>query len=240
LSVGGIAVGTVGYPVGRRQVHAAVDVVELTDARRVPPRGAAARQARESAPEGLVFTVQAPEPVFAPRAEVPAVGLVGDRDRYGEFQLTDENLGLWRRGAQFARRVRAEALVLLTPSSLTPAPAVVARMERFLAEADRDGLPVVWEPHGPWERDRAAEVAASCGLVLAVDPLRDEPLAGALAYLRLGPFAAMGSRVSAYDLERIALAARGFPRALCLFDTPRALDDARNLRQLVAAEIDQP
>lgn len=238
MSASGIAVGTVGFPVGRRQVYSAIDVVELTEARRVPPRAAAARQLRERSPERLAFTVQVPAPVFAAGEAVPEVGLPGDRERYGEFRVTDENLTLWRRGVEFAHRVEAEALVLLTPTAMTPAQQVVERMERFLAAAERGGLPLVWEPHGPWEPEHAARVAASCDLVLAVDPLRDRPPAGALAYLRLGPFAAMGSRVSAYDLERLAAVAGRFERALCLFDTPRALDDARNLKRLLATDSD--
>jgi len=231
-----ISVGTVGYPIDRRRVHATVDVVELLEARSAPPRRRIAARLRADTPDTVAFTVQAPTPVFLAPAEQPELELGGDRERYGEFKLTDENLGLWRRGVEFAAELEAEALVLVTPASLTPAAVSLARMEAFLAAADRGGLPLVWEPHGPWDAERAQRVAADCGLVLAVDPLRDEPPGGPLAYLRLGPFAAMGSRVGVYDLERIAEAAARFERAYCLFDTPRAVDDARNLKRVLAAE----
>lgn len=236
MSARGIGVGTVGYPIDRRKVHAVVDVVELIDGRHVPPRRAAARRQREDAPAAMAFTVQVPVPLFLPRSELPELGLDGDRERFGELQLTDENLGLWRRGLEFAEQVGAEALVIVTPSSLTPAPANVTRLEAFVAAVDRGGLLLVWEPHGPWEPELAGRVARDADLVLAVDPLRDDPLEGEVAYLRLGPFATMGSRVGVYDLERIAEAASRFDRALCLFDTPRALDDARNLKRLLAAD----
>ena len=236
MTSGRVRVGTVGYPIAADLVHAAVDVVELTDGRHVPPRGRAARRLRENAPESVVFTVQVPAAVCLAPAELPDIELGGDRSRFGGFRLSDENLGLWQRGLRFAEQVRAEALVLVTPGSLTPATGNVKRMETFLAEADRGGLPLVWEPHGPWEHEHAERLAQDNDLVLAVDPLRDEPAKGRLAYLRLGPFAAMGSRVGVYDLERIAEAASRFERALCLFDTPRAVDDARNLKQILAPE----
>lgn len=231
-----ILVGTVGYPIDADRVHAAVDVVELTDARRVPPKGRVAARLREAAPESVAFTVQMPATVCTPTDELPDVELGGDRSRFGGFQQSDENVGLWRRGLKFAERARAEALVLVTPASFTPAPSNVKRMEAFLAGVDRGGLPLVWEPHGPWEPEHARRIAQASDLVVAVDPLRDDPADGRLAYLRLGPFAAMGSRVGVYDLDRIAEAASRFERALCLFDTPRAIDDARNLKRVLAAE----
>jgi uncharacterized protein YecE (DUF72 family) len=229
----GISVGTVGYPLDPGRVHEVVDAVELPDCRHSPPRRRTARRMREAAPESIRFTVQMPAAPF--RSDAESAAPEGDRGRLGECRLSDENLGLWRRGLEFAANVGAAALVIVTPSSLTPAPGNLARFEAFLAAVDRGGLPLVWEPHGPWETERAQRVARRNDLVLAVDPLRDPPDDGPLAYLRLGPFAAMGSRVGIYDLERIAEAAARFERALCVFDTPRALDDARNLKRLLAA-----
>jgi len=231
-----ISAGTVGYPIDRDRVHEVVDVVELTEGRHVPPRRKAARRLREGAPLSLRFSVQAPVAVFAERAELPELELGGERERFGELQLTEDNLGLWRRGIDFATAVGAEAILLLTPASLTPSPANLARFEAFLGAIDRSDSTLVWEPRGPWEHEHAWQVARANDLVLAVDPLRDEPADGPLAYLRLGPFAAMGSRVGIYDLERIAEAASRFERAFCLFDTPRALDDARNLKRVLAGD----
>lgn len=226
-------VGTVGYPVGRRRVHADVDVVEIAESRQLPPTRATARKWRGAAPGTVRFTAQLTRFLFDPLpAETPPpVG--GVRDGYGGFRRSDENLALWSRAREFADGLDAEALVLITPAEVTPSSPALARMLELLDAVDREGLALVWEPHGPWEHDRAAEIAAGHGLVLAVDPLRDPPPPGELAYCRLGPFAAMASRVGVYDLERIAAAVAGFGRSYCVFETPRALDDARNLKQLL-------
>jgi uncharacterized protein YecE (DUF72 family) len=234
-----VRVGVCGFPVrDRRKVLAAVDFVELNDGRFEPPAKAAARRLKKGWPATVAATAQCSTYlVEAPRR---AVSLPGEMARYGGFQATEENVALWARGLDFAEAVGALALVVITPPTFTPGPANVARMQAFLASAERRDLRIVWEPHGPWAPEHAARLAAEMGLALAVDPLRDTPPEGDFAYLRLGAFAAMGGRLGVYDLERLAEAALGFDEALCAFDTPRAVDDVRNLKAILAgAEIEE-
>jgi hypothetical protein len=228
-----IRVGTVGFPVrDRRRVLGAVDVVELTDGRFEPPAKAAAKRMRHAWPASVAATAQCSSYlVEAPRR---AVSLPGERSGYGGFQATDENADLWRRGLDFAEAVSALAIVVVTPPSFTPGPANVSRMEAFFAAAERREARIVWEPHGPWDPGQTARLAERMRLTLAVDPLRDPPPEGAFAYFRLGPFASMGARLGTYDLERLAEAATPFEEAICVFDTPRALDDVRHLRAVIA------
>ena len=142
---------------------------------------------------------------------------------------------LWDRALRFSLGAQAKALVLITPSSFTPAKDNRDALASFLSEVDRRGLDLVWEFHGPWDLDRAAEFAGELDALLAVDPLRDPPPAGRAAYFRLGPFAAMGTRMGTYDLERLADSSSMFERVTCVFDTSRSLDDARNLKKVLAS-----
>ena len=234
-----VRVGTVGFPVrDRRKVLAAVEVVELLDGRFEPPAKAVAKRLKKGWPATVAATAQCSSYlVETPRR---AVALPGERDAYGGFQATAENAALWGRALDFAEGAGSLALVVVTPPAFTPGPANVARMQAFFAAADRRDLRVVWEPHGPWDPDHAARLAAQMGLVLAVDPLRDAPPDGGFAYFRLGAFASMGSRLGVYDLERLAEAAQGFEEVVCVFDTPRALDDVRNLKAVLAgAELEE-
>jgi uncharacterized protein YecE (DUF72 family) len=228
----GIRVGTVGYPVrNRKKVFDHVDVIELAEGRRVPPGGKVARRWRADVPARIGLTVQLSDHLF----EAPAEGvLAGDRAGYGGFRPTEENTALWRRELELAEALGALAVVLITPSAFTPAPVHRDALAAFLAAQPRPPCEMVWEPHGPWERDLAASFALENGMVLAVDPIRDEPAPGSFAYFRLGPFSAMGSRLGVYDLERIADAAGPFERVICVMDTVRALDDAKNLRKILA------
>jgi uncharacterized protein YecE (DUF72 family) len=228
-----VRVGTVGFPVrDKRRVLAAVDVVELTDGRFEPPSKAAARRFRRTWPASVAATVQCSAHLVEPPRGGAA--LPGDPRGYGGFEASPENAALWARCTDHAAAVAATALVVITPPSFTPGPSNLARMAAFFEAMDRRGLAVVWEPHGPWEHPRAAAFAAEMGLTLAVDPLRDPAPEGDAAYFRLGPFAAMGSRLGVYDLERLAEATAPFADVCCVLDTPRALDDVRNLKAVLA------
>ena len=229
-----IRIGTVGYPIARNRILAEVDVVELTEGRQIPPKKAAARRWRSSAPDRVAFTIQLSRYLVDPLEE--GVPMSGERSGYGGLKLTDENLGLWKRELEFASAVDALALVLITPPTLTPATINRRLMSDFFAVVERARFKLVWEPHGPWEPEQAAEFAMENDLVLAVDPLRDPAPAGSLAYFRMGPFASMGSRVGIYDLERLMDASESFDRTICVFETPRAFDDARNLKKVLGGE----
>jgi uncharacterized protein YecE (DUF72 family) len=227
-----IRVGTVGYPTAKKAVWGAVDIVELTGAREAPPRPGTGRKWRSEAPTRLGFSIQAPRALF----EEPPRGspLPGNRAAYGGFRTSDENLALWEATLRFAEAIEAGTLVILSPAEFTPSGANRSALQRFMSEVERGDIEIVWEPRGPWEPERAAEIAAGLGLTLAVDPLRDAPPPAPTAYLRLGPFSSLSSRLGIYDLERLRDTVLGFQRATCVFETPRALDDARNLKKFLA------
>jgi uncharacterized protein YecE (DUF72 family) len=225
-------VGIVGLPRRRDGLAASLDVVEVTTGRDLPPAPRVARRLRASIPREVGFTAQLSR--FLWEAPPEGAPVQGDPSRYGRFEPSDENTALWGRCLDHAAALEAEALLLATPPDFTPSRPNLERLAAFLGRVPRPGIPLAWEPRGPWEPDRAATVARDLGLVLAVDPLRDDPPAGPVAYLRLGAFAALGSRLGTYDLERIAEAARDHDLSFCLFGTPRALNDARALRELLA------
>jgi uncharacterized protein YecE (DUF72 family) len=234
----GRKVGTVGFPMARPRVLAAVDVVELTEIEDTVPKVAIGYKWRADAPRSVVFTMLAPRALVEPPG--PKANVQGDCSAYGDLKPSAENLALFAKAAAFARAAEVKAMVLVTPPSVSPAPSSVSQMSAFFAAVDRGDLTLVWEPHGAWEHERAASFAREHRLVLAVDPLRDPPPPGETAYFRLPPFAAMGTRMGVYDLERLAEAAFGFERLVCVFATARALDDARNLKSLLAGGPIEP
>ncbi|MCP4678405.1 MAG: DUF72 domain-containing protein [Deltaproteobacteria bacterium] len=231
-----IRAGTVGYPVSKKLVLAQVDVVELTETNVAVPKQKTAKSLRKSAPDRVAFTIQLPRYLFeSPPDRTP---LPGDLEAYGAFRTTAENQNLWKKTLHFAEGVDALSLVLLTPPEFTPASVNRRALAAFLKTVERTGREIVWEPRGPWEYEQATSFAQDLGMTLAVDPLRDVPPPGNSAYLRLGPFAAMGSRVGVYDLTRVLDAAAPFKRVTCVFQTPRSFDDARNLKKILAQQAE--
>ncbi|MGY4706229.1 DUF72 domain-containing protein [Candidatus Bipolaricaulota sp. J31] len=138
------------------------------------PRPATAARWREIADEvnpNFVFTVKAYQ------------GLTHKARFRGE-----EAREAFRGTAEIARALRAEIVLLQTPPSFGPSEENVAALVGFLREAERDGLVLVWEPRGRWERERGLveEIVREHGLVHCTDPFKSAPVVtGDLAYLRL-------------------------------------------------------
>ncbi|MCU0663446.1 MAG: DUF72 domain-containing protein [Myxococcota bacterium] len=225
-------VGTVGFPAAKKKLFTDIDIVEVQDALTSPPKTATGLKLRQEAPSNFSFSVLVPRHLVVPVQA--GTTLKGEPERYGGFLRSQENERLWTRTAEYARGLGADTLVLVTPAEFTPTTANCDAMRSFLTSVDRAGLTIAWEMHGPWSEDQSARIAQDASLVVAVDPLHDEPLPGPRAYFRFGPFAAMGSRIGIYNLERIAKAGEGFDDVICVFATDRAYDDARNLRKMIA------
>jgi uncharacterized protein YecE (DUF72 family) len=231
LSQNTVRVGTVGFPVSKRNLFGRVDVVELSDTFNAIPKSRTGKKQREETPANVSYTVELPKHLFVPPP--PGTQLPGDAARYGGFQTSDENLKLFERTVRYADALGADTLVLITPPEFTPAKPKTEALFSFLKTVDRGQKKLVWQPGGPWEIERAADFAAQMDVVPAVDPLRDPPPVGPFCYLRLGPFSVMGSRVGVYDLEQIAGIVQPFEDATVVFDTPRAFDDAKNLKNVL-------
>lgn len=225
-------VGTIGCPVNKQRLYPHVDTVEIMETYLTIPKEATAARWREEAPSHVSFSVQLPRYLFEmPTGQTP---LPGNASEYGGFRISDENIRLFEKTLRAAERLGSRHLVLLSPVSFTPAKTNRDALKRFLEALPPRKAEIVWQPSGPWDQEQAADYAAELGMLLAVDPLRDEPVPGSAGYFRLGPFAAMGSRVGVYDLERIVETALAFSEVTVVFGTPRGLDDAKNLKQIIA------
>lgn len=227
-----IQIGTVDFPAAKQRVFRDADIVEISNAREIPPKRQTATKWREAAPARFAYSVQMPRFLFD--SPVEGTPLPGDLREYGAFRVSEENLNLWNRAAQFAEALGASALVLLTPPEFTPTRSHVTAFTRFIETVSKENFRIVWEPRGPWEHARAARLARDNKLVLSIDPLRDSPVEGDLGYFRLGPFASFGTRLGIYDLERLSEAVEMYSKAICVFATANALDDARNLKKILS------
>lgn len=132
---------------------------------------------------------------------------------------------------QAADALEARVLVVRTPPDVTPASVWRERLARVVARLPRDVVVVVWEPHGVWEHDDAADLARKLGVVLAVDAAREEVPGGPVAYVRLR---ALGETRSfgAAALERVAHAIGARRDAFVVIETESALSECKALRRL--------
>lgn len=128
--------------------------------------------------------------------------------------------------------LEARAIVIATPSDVTPSKLWRDRLEKLIDRLPRDASTVVWEPSGLWEIEDAAAQAKKWGIVLAVDPARDPMPEGPVAYGRLR--AAGGTRAfSTTALTKVAMTIGERRDAYVVFETTGALKEAKVLRALV-------
>jgi len=128
--------------------------------------------------------------------------------------------------------LEARAIVIATPSDVTPSKLWRDRLAKLLDRLPRDASTVVWEPSGLWESEDAAAQAKTWDIVLAVDPARDPIPPGPVAYGRLR--AAGGTRAfSTTALTKVAATIGERRDAYVVFETAGALKEGKVLRALV-------
>lgn len=137
----------------------------------------------------------------------------------------------------------AAAVVFRTPADWSPSATNRDRLQRFfgdIATAELFGDCVrVWQPEGLWELEETARLCTKMDVVMACDPLANDPLAPpyeffvglAEAFDGVGYFRRQGlgqSRpLTEYQRELLADLVDGYERAWLVFDSPSKYRDAR-------------
>ena len=155
----------------------------------------------------------------------------------GHFLKSAENLRVWTRIKEQAQNVGASRILLETSANFTPSDSNKRALECFVKEWAElpENMRLIWHPAGFWERDEAAEIAQSLGMILAIDPLVDEredlPDASEAYFQMLGRHGLLDS-YSDDDLERILDMTARFDDVTIVFRTCDSLGDARRLLKL--------
>jgi len=126
--------------------------------------------------------------------------------------------------------LQARCFLLRTPAEVTPGNVWRDRMAKLLERIPQDATHVIWEPRGVWEVGDAAVAAKKWGIVLAVDAARDPVPAGPVAYARL-PALGETRSYGPSALDRIVTAIGARRDAYVVFETDRALEEAKALRR---------
>lgn len=158
--------------------------------------------------------------------------------------------------AQAAEIAGASVILFRSPPDFAPSTANRDNMRAFfrdLAPPERFGSAVrVWEPQGLWEPETAARFAGELGVVLACDPLRNDPLGvepafysnlpGDDAYFRVTGMGLSRRRFDDYALEPLVEAAEAYRRVWIAFAHEGKYPDAIRLRATVEGSpvVDEP
>ncbi len=138
----------------------------------------------------------------------------------------------------------ASVVLFRSPPDFAPSMANRDNMRAFfsdLASPERFGTAIrVWEPQGLWEPETAARFAGELGLVLACDPLINDPLGvepafysnlpGDDAYFRVSGMGLGRRRFDDYAMEPLLEAAEAYRRVWIAFAHEGKYPDAIRLR----------
>ena len=167
----------------------------------------------------------------------------------GGFRATDVVRRTTEALATAAAEVGASTVVFRSAPDFAPSATNRDAMRAFfddIAPAERFGDTVrVWEPQGLWELESAALFADELGVVLACDPLTQDPLVadpdifmhlpGDAAYFHVTGLGSGRSRFDDYSLETLAAVAEAYERTWIVFANPGKYPDALRLRRALAA-----
>jgi hypothetical protein len=151
--------------------------------------------------------------------------------------------------AEAATTLGAAVVIFRTRAGLTPSSAGRDAVRRFFGEvatASRfSGRDRVWLPDGLWELGTTAELSRDVGVVVAIDPLVEDPgadsapalalhLARSVAYLRPSATARPRGVLSAGDRDALIALGQGVARAFIAVASRDPVRDARALKRLAA------
>ena len=197
-------IGCSGFVVPRDQYYKQFNAVEVKEFYLSLIKEKTARQWKESAPPGFVFSLVAPRWIVEP----PEPGekstlLTGNRDNYGEFKLTEENLSLYRWLYSVARILESPTILFITPGRWGPDKRHKEQMIKFFSEVPRDGVNIVWEPRGLWSTKELEQLARELDISIAFDPLKEGPkVIHEPFYARISPLSSFSPRLTMIQWDR--------------------------------------
>jgi len=215
-----VHVGCAGFSVPRRKYLSKLSFVEI-ELRTPAPNAKVLTAWREQTGAGFGWSVVAPRSLWG-EADWP---LRDERYTQSEFDKL----------AHVCSVLQPQALVLRTPRALSPGSVACRRFLALLPRL-RALVPVVaWEPTGLWERTDARVLVAAEGVVVVCDPLHDDLVDEASAYVRLRGLGG-DRRYHRGKLEDLATVLGAVEQGFVVFDTDNGFSEAVQLRALLAGQ----
>jgi uncharacterized protein YecE (DUF72 family) len=223
---------------------------------RSPPRRAAVRGWRETAPDGAALSLVAWQAITHRPGKKQSYSYKGQEltaaelAETGSFRDTPTVRRAVEAMAEAVDLTGAEAILFRTPAAFAPSSKNRDAMKRFFGEVagpEAFGSAArVWEPEGLWRPEEAIRFANELGLLVAVDPLARDPLeeqAPALAYelpreagyFRISGMGSSERQIDTGDLELLAEFLEDFDRAWVVFANVAKFADARRFARALNA-----
>lgn len=234
-----IKVGCCGFSVSRERYVRYLDVVEVQQIFYDPPRMSTVENWRKGVPEGFEFTIKAWQLIThcstSPTYRRLKREIDGDRrDRYGNFQNTDEVFEAWRIVKKIAETLSCRIVVFQTPSSFIPSGENKKNLKGFFKKIERSGIVCVWEPRGDWEKQEIYKLCRDLDLIPCVDPFEDVPVDFPIFYMRLHGRKGYRYRYTESDMNELIKKTDNFQEGYFMFNNISMFEDARRMKDLLS------
>lgn len=205
-----------GFPIPVSRYWTEFPAVEISDTEIGLPGGGTVRRWIRESPKGYGFAILAPK-------------VLGESG----FRKTNDNKTLVAELGDLAQKLSAQAVVFAAPPEFTADKSTRTAIRGFVGMLP-DTIPKVVLDLPGWKPKDVAKACAKKPVVVAYDPLTDEPPpATELAYVRLPGPAGHRSRYDDAAIEQIATHVEGLDASttFCVF---RNIDMQANAHQLMA------
>ena len=237
--------GMCGFTIGAAAYVRQFAVVEVQQTFYDPPPLPTIEKWRSQAPQDFEFTMKAWQVIthFGTSSTYRRLRRTfGDRERAdaGGFRLNSTTLSAWETTLDAQRALRATAILFQCPASFKAIDENVAAMRRFFAAIERPaGVPLLWEPRGPWPDALTLSLCRDLGLVHAVDPFVRPSLTPELLYWRLHGNKSAYANYTDDELHQLItwLPSGGTIDAYVLFNNIPRVKDIKRFRELLSASV---
>ncbi|MCS7241896.1 DUF72 domain-containing protein [Candidatus Caldatribacterium sp.] len=240
-----IHVGVCGFPRKHAEIFASFDVVEVQQTFYALVPVETLIRLRDKAPERFLFTLKAfqgithlvTSPTYRRTKLPPSFRL----ENLGFFRKTEEVAACAHHTLLMAEALRARVLVFQCPPSFTPTPEHVRNLVSFFEHFPRGICELAWEPRGRWKREDVLAICRDLNLVHVVDPFREDPVWGAIAYFRLHGRGSYRYQYTDEDLQFLAQKLQAYDREVfCLFNNIPMFEDAKRFKEKLALSCGGP
>jgi uncharacterized protein YecE (DUF72 family) len=184
-------VGCCGWTQSQKRYLATFPAIEIQQTFYQPPDVSVVKRWRQLAPPGFRFCIKAWQLITHTPAS-PTYRRLGFRvgtkenDLYGSFRPTDEVALAWERTQEVANILDASVIVFQCPASFLPTRENIRNFKSFMAQVDRAGRALAWEPRGEaWLPPLIRDLCAEYDLIDCVDPFKRDSVSGGSLYWRL-------------------------------------------------------
>jgi uncharacterized protein YecE (DUF72 family) len=240
-----VRVGCCGFPWALSRYARTFPVVEVQQTFYQPPLLKTLEKWRAQVPPEFEFTLKAWQ-VITHEASSPTYRRLREkltdaqRREVGAFRMNDTVTSAWHRTLECAQALGSRVILFQCPARFSPTRENKANLRAFFREIieelstrqGREQFTCVWEPRGEWKPEDVAGLCEKLGLVHAVDPFQQQPIAAGLGYFRLHGRTGYRYRYTDGDLKRLLELARSRPACYVFFNNISMLEDARRFQRL--------